>query len=235
MATTKKSSRAWVPATVTTLLAILLLIGCGLTREILDDQSISHLRDRTNAITVFFYDPMAPLGVPGIASDVPFGDAIARLGGGLVPVVILVFLFTWLAARSGSGFAVLLGAWLGTILGVGLGSLASFQIFLWQNDITDDALGLLQKLGQIQVGLYWGAIGGFVLGLVALLTWLIVRPRADQPSPQPESEPTPWPPPAPEELASYPPPPKHASPARDASDETARAPDPSSGDRPPSI
>jgi hypothetical protein len=222
MATTNKA-RAWVPATVTTLVTLLLLFAGGLLREVLEDQDVSALEDPDNALNVFVYSPMAPLGSPGIVGDAPFGDSITRLGGGLVPVVVLVFLFTWFAARAaraGSSFTVLLGAWLGTVLGTGVGALVSFQIFVEQSNFPDDFPGLqAQRAGSLDRGLYWGATAGLAIGLVALLIWLMVRPRGDQPAP--EEAPDQGPP----DVSSYPPPPQHAAPATGASEETVRAPD----------
>lgn len=222
MATTKKG-RAWVPATVTTLLTILLLGGCAMLRDILEDRDVEALRDPTSLVGAFVYHPLAPLGGLGIVGDRDMSDSLAQFGGGLVPVVIVVFLFTWLsarAARAGSSFPVLLGAWLGAVIGVGLGALASYQVFLWQNDVGDDLFPVhQQRVEQLEVGAYWGAAAGLVIGLVALLTWLMVRPSGVEPA---EEAPQPGPP----DLSSYPPPPKHASPASGVSDETVRAPEP---------
>jgi hypothetical protein len=230
MSTTVKTGRAWVPAIVTTLLGVVALFGCGLAREILVDRGVSALTDPDSLVGTYVYRPLAPVGSPGIVGDADFAESIAQLGGGLVPVVILVFLFTWLAARAaraGSAFTVLLGAWLGTVLGVGLGALTAYQVFLWQNDDLADALvGLEQvRLDRLGSGLYWGAIAGLLLGLVAMLVWLIVRPRAAEPEPEPDPGADQSPP----DVASYPPPGQHAMPAR-ASDETVQAPKPSSDD-----
>lgn len=240
MANSVKPTRAWIPATVTTMLTMLLLFGCGLLREILDDQDIAKLRDPENPISTYLYGPMAPVGGPGIVGERPFGEVISEFGAGLVPVVVLVFLFTWLsarAARSGSSFTVLLGAWLGTVLGVGLGGLASYQVFLWNVDLPEGAGFLhLERLRRLEHGLYWGATGGLLIALVALLIWLIARPRADksspEPSPEPVTETSSWPPPVPDEPATYPPEPKHAG--TSTSEDTVPAPDPLPGDRPPS-
>jgi hypothetical protein len=205
MSTTVRPARAWIPATLTTFLVVVLLFGCGLVLETLRDRDWAPLRDTETALFAFVYGPMAPVGSPGIVGNAPFGDSMVQVGGGLVPVVILVFLFTWLAARgarAGSAFTVLIGAWLGTILGVGLGAVTTYQIFLEQNDITDDQLPVHQlRLDHLSSGFYWGAVVGLPLGLVALLTWLIVRPRAeetdtDEPplprhlGPEPDREPT---------------------------------------------
>jgi hypothetical protein len=220
MATSVKPARAWIPATVTTLLTVLLLLACGLLRELLEEQDISALDDPESALNVFVYGPMAPLGVSGIIGDEPFGDSITRLGGGLVPVVVLVFLFTWLAARAGSSFTVLLGAWLGTVLGTGLGALVSYQIFVEQSDLPGDFPGMqAQRAASLDHGLYWGAIAGLLIGLVALLIWLMVRPRGDQPAPGEAPDQ------GPPDVTSYPPPPKHAAPPSGTSEETVRAPD----------
>lgn len=223
MATAKKA-RAWIPATVTTLLVVLSLFGSGLLYEILEDRGVDALADPDSAVGAYVYRELAPVGTTGLVGAGSFGDAIARFGGGLVPVVILVFLFTWLAARAaraGSAFTVLLGAWLGTVLGVGLGGLASFQVFIWQEDLGDSFVGLqATRVSRIGTGLYWGAVAGLVIGLIALLTWLIARPRAEEPLPEepPDS--------GPPDVTTYPPPPKHAGPASGTSDETIRAPEP---------
>ena len=233
MSTTVRKGRAWVPATVTTLLLVLLLAGCGLVREILDDRGVSALSDPESVVGAFVYRPLAPVGGPGIVGGRDFGDSIAQLGGGLVPVVILVFLFTWLsarAARAGSSLTVLLGAWLGTALGVGLGALASLQIWAWQNDLTESYPGLQQlRVDRIGGGLYWGAVAGLFVGLVALLAWMVARPRAEEPPPQvaPDAAPPDLVAPDP---ASYPPPGAHARPVSPTSDETIPAPDPSADD-----
>ena len=231
MSTSVKSGRAWVPAIVTTLLAVLLLFASGLVREFLEDRDIERLRDPGSVLGAFVYNPMAPVGSPGIIGNRPFDDSIAQVGGGLVPVVILVFLFTWLsarAARAGSSFTVLLGAWLGTVLGVAAGALASFQVFLWQNDFPDGFLVVQQmRFSRLGAGLYWGAVAGLLLGLVALLVWLIVRPRAGEPEPPRHMGADPSPP----DVTSYPPPGQHARPGL-APDETIPAPEPSKDDSP---
>jgi hypothetical protein len=231
MSTSVKTGRAWVPAIVTTLFAVLLLFGCGLVREILVDRGVAALRDPDSVLGAFVYNPMAPVGSPGIVGDGDFADSIAQLGSGLVPVVILVFLFTWLsarAARAGSSFTVLLGAWLGTVLGVGLGAVVSLQVFLWQNDLTDSYAGLQQlRVSRLGAGLYWGAVAGLLLGLVALLVWLIVRPRAAEPEPPRHMGADPRPP----DVTSYPPPGQHARPGL-APDETIPVPEASKDDSP---
>jgi hypothetical protein len=221
MSTSVKTGRAWVPAIVTTLLAVVLLAGSGLLWEILDDQDVAGLRDPDSLVGTFVYAQMAPLGGPGIVGDREFADSIAQLGGGLVPVVVVVFLFTWLAARGGSSFGVLMGAWLGTVLGAGLGALVAFQVFVWQNDV--DVPGVHQiRADRIDTGLYWGAVAGLLLGLVAMLARVVSRPRAEEPPPAaPDSAP---PPP---DDSSYPPPGKHQQPAGTPppADETVRAPE----------
>lgn len=228
MSTSVKTGRAWVPALVTTLLVAVLLFGCGLLREFLDDQDIARLRDPEGALGAYLYYPMAPLSAPGIIGDASFGDSMAQLGGGLVLVVILVFLFTWIsarAARAGSSFTVLLGAWLGTALGVGLGSVASFQVFVWQNDIDTGFLAAHSlRVDRLGAGLYWGAVAGLLAGVVALLSWVIARPRADEPSPHvtPDAGPPELDPPDP---STFPPPGQHMRPAT-APDATIPAPDP---------
>ena len=120
--------------------------------------------------------------VRALIGDADFSDSIAQLGGGLVPVVVLVFLFTWVAgraARAGSSVTVLLGAWLGTILGVGLGGLAAFQVFVWQNDSARPLPGLQQiRLDRIETGLYWGAVAGLLVGLVGMLAFAASRRSA---------------------------------------------------------
>jgi hypothetical protein len=233
MSTTVRKGRAWVPATVTTLLVVVLLFASGLVREILEDRRVAGLYDPDSVVAAFVYGPLAPTGTPGIVGDFPFRDSIERLGGGLVPVVILVFLFTWLAARAaraGSAFTVLLGAWLGTVLGVGLGALASVQVYVWQNDFTEDSFSGLQqyRVDRLGAGLYWGAIVGLFVGLVALLAWMVARPRAEEPPPvAPEADP-------PDLVAldpsSYPPPGVHARPVSPTSDDTVPAPDPPTRD-----
>lgn len=100
-----------------------------------------------------------------------------------MPVLVLVFLFTWLGARGRSGIGVLFGAWLGTILGVGLGGLAANEVFLRQNDSVASEPGLeFVRVDRIEAGLYWGAAVGLLIGLVALLAWLPTRrSRVDEP------------------------------------------------------
>jgi hypothetical protein len=107
-----------------------------------------------------------------------------------VPVVLLVFLFTWVgarAARAGSSVPVLFGAWLGTVLGMGLGAVASFEIFLRRNDLTEALDGLHQaRVIHIDTGLYWGAAVGLLVALVAMLTWGIAsKPVVDEPDRDP--------------------------------------------------
>lgn len=190
VSTTVKKARAWVPATVTTLLAIVLVFGSALLWEILDDQGVDALRDPESVLGAFVYGPLAPLGSPGIVGDADFGDSIVQLLGGLVPVVVVVFLFTWVAARSGSALSTLFGAWLGAVLGTGLGALVSFEIFLRRNDLTEGFFGLQQaRFIRLDNGLYWGAAAGLLLGLVAMLALAVSRPRAEgevaEPTPAP--------------------------------------------------
>jgi hypothetical protein len=186
MSTTVKTGRAWVPATVATLLVAVLAFGSGLLYEVLLDQDVDALGDPNSVIGSFIYTPLAPLGGPGIVGEADMGDSLIQLGGGLVPVVVLVFLFTWAgarAARAGSSVPVLFGAWLGTVLGAGLGAVTSFEIFLRRNDLTSAVDGLHQaRVGHIDSGLYWGAAVGLLVALVALLTWGIAsKPVVDEP------------------------------------------------------
>jgi hypothetical protein len=233
MPTSEKTGRAWVAAIVTTVFVVLLLAACGLLREVLEDQDITSLQRPDSVVGTYFYNPMAPVGVPGIVGDADFSDSITQMGGGLVPVVILVFLFTWLAgraARAGSSFSVLLGAWLGTILGTGLGGAASFQVFVWQSDFPSNAPGLQQiRIDSIQNGLYWGALAGLLVGLVGMLAFAASRRSAGEPPdlyspPQhraPDRDPA--------DTSSFPPPPDSAEPADPASGappETVIAPKP---------
>lgn len=218
MSTTVKTGRAWVPATVTTLLAVLLLAGCGLLLEWLEDRGTSALADPESLLGAYLLRPMAPVGGPGLIGEGrDFSDSIAQLGGGLVPVVVLVFLFTWLAARAarnGPAFTVFLGAWLGTVLGVGLGALATLQVFLWQTDIPDYPLLEQERVATIGRGLYWGAGVGLALGLLAALAWLVSRKTTTDPdveaavapdhAPDHETDPA--------DTASFPPPDEHAVP-----------------------
>jgi len=231
MSTSVKTGRAWVAATVATLFVVLLLAACGLLWEFLDDRDISELQDPDSVIGTYLYGPMAPVGGPGLIGDRDFGDSIAQLGGGLVPVLVVVFLFTWAAgraARSGSAVSVLFGAWLGTILGTGLGGLAALQVFVWQNDSAVSGPGLHQiRFVRIETGLYWGAVAGLLVGLVAMLAFAITRRGATEPpedaSPRhlaPESEPDPTGP------TSYPPPSQDAEPTPGTPPETVRAPHP---------
>ncbi len=216
MSTSEKTGRAWVAAIVATIVAVLLLAACGLLREVLEDQDISSLQDPDSVVGTYFYNPMAPVGVPGIVGDADFSDSITQMGGGLVPVVILVFLFTWLAgraARAGSSFTVLLGAWLGTILGTGLGGAAAFQVFVWQSDFPSNAPGLQQiRMDSIQRGLYWGALAGLLVGLVAMLAFAVSRRGPAEPdlySPPRHAAPDH----DPADTSSYPPPRDSAEPA----------------------
>ena len=225
MSTTVKTGRAWVPATVATLLVAALAFGGGLLWEILQDQDVDALADPDSVIGSFVYTPLAPLGGTGIVGDADLADSLIQLGGGLVPVVILVFLFTWLgarAARAGSSLPVLLGTWLGTILGVGLGGVTSFEVFLRRNDLIDGFAGLQQlRVDRIGSGLYWGAAVGLLVGLVALLTWGIAsKPVVDEPDSQPSFDP------APPDTSSFPAPGQHVRPDAPPSPvETVRAPE----------
>jgi len=229
MSTSVKTGRAWVAAIVTTLLVVVLLAVCGLLWEWLEDRDIAELSDPDSVIGTYLYGPMAPVGAPGLIGDREFSDSIAQLGGGLVPVVVLVFLFTWVAgraARAGSSVTVLFGAWLGTIIGTGLGGLASLQVFIWQNDANGDLPGMHQiRIGRIENGLYWGALAGLLVGLVGMMAFAASRRSADEPledaAPhhlEPESEPV--------DPASYPPPPDSADPVPGTPPETVRAPNP---------
>ena len=233
MPTSEKTGRARVAAIVTTVFVVILLAACGLFREVLEDQDITSLQRPDSIVGTYFYNPMAPVGVPGIVGEADFTDSITQMGGGLVPVVILVFLFTWLAgraARAGSSFSVLLGAWLGTILGTGLGGAASFQVFVWQSDFPSNTPGLQQiRIDSIQNGLYWGALAGLLVGLVGMLAFAASRRRAGEPpdlySPPQHRAPDQHP----ADTSSYPPPRDSAEPADPASGappETVIAPNP---------
>ncbi len=181
MSTTVKTGRAWVPATVAALLVAALAFGSGLLHEVLVDQDVEAVGDPNSVLGAFVYAPLAPLGGPGIIGEADLGDSLTQLGGGLVPLVLLVFLFTWIgarAARAGSSVPVLFGTWLGTVLGMGLGAVTSFEIFLRRNDLTDALDGLHQaRVIRIDAGLYWGAAVGLLVALVAMLTWGIASKR----------------------------------------------------------
>jgi hypothetical protein len=93
-----------------------------------------------------------------------------------------------LASRSGTGFGVFTGAWLGTILGTALAgvvsSLISIQEFLGQSSRFDLQWDF-QVFGGLQHGLYWGAVTGWLIGLVALLGNLGRRRRSTYAAPPP--------------------------------------------------
>jgi hypothetical protein len=206
MSTTEKPGRAWVTATVTTLLAVVLVAASGLLWEILDDQDVSALHDPESAFGVFVLAPLAPLGGPGIVGPRDFTDSIVQLGGGLVLVAVVVYLFTWLAARSGSKVATLFGTWIGTVVGVGLGAVTAFEIFIRQNDLDDSMFALQQvRFGHVETGLYWGVAGGLLLGLVAMAVRAMTgRSRSTDFEP---TEPAAWPPkPAAGDTSSFAPP-----------------------------
>jgi hypothetical protein len=190
MSTTVKTGRAWIPATVATLLVVALAFGGGLIWETLQDQDVDALANPNSVVGSFVLTPLAPIGGPGIIGDADTADSLIQLGGGLVPVVVLVFLFTWIgarAARAGSSVPVLFGSWLGTVLGAGLGAVTSFEIFLRRNDLTNALDGLQQaRVSHINAGLYWGAALGLVVALVALLAWGIAsKPVVDEPDGEP--------------------------------------------------
>jgi len=223
MSTTVKTGRAWLAAIVTTLVVVVLLAGCGLAWEWLVDQDVSALGDPESLLGTYVYGPLAPVGSPGIIGDRSFEDSIIQLGGGLVPVVILVFLFTWIAgraARAGSALTVLLGAWLGTVLGTALGGVAAAQVFIWRSDLPSDSLGLQQiRFERLQSGLYWGACAGLLVGLVAVLVWVTTKKRVDAPLDDGDAPMTdlgavdPAPVEAASDTAFFPPPGKHERPA----------------------
>lgn len=172
-----------MPGLVASLTTVVALTCCALARELLHDRSPDRLRDPDSYLSSWGYLSSAPLGGPGLVADGPRGEMLVRFGLGLIPVVLVVFLATWLSARSvspgSSALPVLLGGWLGTILGTGLGALTSFQVFVVQADFDRVAPfgvpGL--RLDNFQTGLYWGVVAGLLVGLVALLTWVVVRPR----------------------------------------------------------
>ena len=226
MSTTVKTGRAWVPAIIATLLVVALAFGGGLLWEILQDQDVDALADPNSVVGSFVYTPLAPLGGTGIVGDADMSDALIQMGGGLVPVVILVFLFTWVgarAARAGSSLPVLFGAWLGTVLGVGLGAVTSFEVFLRRNDLIDGFAGLQQlRVNRIGSGLYWGAAIGLLIGLVALLAWGIAsKPVVDEPDSDQTFDPLP-----PPDTSSFAAPGQHARPdAPPPPVETVRAPE----------
>ncbi len=220
-----KTGRAWVPATAATLLTAALVFGSAFLWEVLEDQGVDALGNPDSLVGSFVYGALAPLGGTGIVGDADLGDALIQLGGGLVPVVVLVFLFTWIgarAARAGSWIPVLFGAWLGTVLGVGVGAVTSFEIFLRRNDLSDGLVGLHQaRVDAVDSGLYWGAAVGLPIALVALLAWGIAsQPVVDEPSaaPLPAADPP--------DTSSFPPPGQHARPATPPPPvETVRAPE----------
>lgn len=212
MSTTVKTGRPWVPATVATLLVATLAFGGGLLWEILQDQDVDALTDPDSVVGSFVYAPLAPLGGTGIVGEGDIENSLIQLGGGLVPVVVLVFLFTWIgarAARAGSSVPVLFGAWLGTVLGTGLGAAASFEIFLRRNEVASALDGLQQaRVGHVSSGLYWGAATGLLVALVALLAWGIAsHPVVDDAAAQPALDP------ASTDTSSFAPPGQHARPS----------------------
>lgn len=188
---TEKTSRAWLTALVTTALGAVLAAAGGLVREILVDQDVSGLGDPDSILGSWVYAALAPLGSPGIVGDRPFDNAIVELLGGLAPFVVVVFLFTWLAARV-SAVTTLLGTWLGTMLGAGLGGVASFEVFVRRNDLADSFFGVHQaRVDRLEAGLYWGAVIGLLLGLLAML---VRRMTAKSATPAADDA-APWPPP----------------------------------------
>lgn len=193
MSTTEKSVRAWVPAVVTSLLGAVLAVVGGLIAEILIDHNVDELGDPTSLVGSWVYGAVAPLGGPGIIGDRSFEDSILAFVGGLVLFVVVLFVFTWLASR-GSALTALLGAWLGTILGAGLGALAAFEIFLRRNDLADDFFGIQQaRVDRLDTGLYWGAVVGLLLGLVTMaVRAMATRSRSIV---DPDEPAAPWPPP----------------------------------------
>jgi hypothetical protein len=223
MSTTERSVRAWIPAVVTTLLAVVLVAGCALLWEVLEDQDVTALHDPESPLGVFALAPLAPLGGPGIVGPGDFSDSAAQLGGGLVAVAVVVFLLTWLSARSGSALSTLFGAWLGTVLGVGLGALVAFEIFVRRNDLSGASAGLHQaRLTHLETGLYWGVVAGLLLGLVAMaVRAMATRSRSIV---DPDEPAAPWPPPAreqdPADTTAFAPPSTSAKASTDTPDET---------------
>ena len=65
MSTTVKSGRAWIPATVASLLVAVLAFGGGLLWETFQDQDDARLGNPNSLIGSFVYTPLAPLGGPG--------------------------------------------------------------------------------------------------------------------------------------------------------------------------
>lgn len=64
MSTTEKTGRAWVPATVATILAIVLAAASGLALEVLEDRDVGALTDPDSRIGAFLYGQLAPVGSP---------------------------------------------------------------------------------------------------------------------------------------------------------------------------
>ncbi len=121
-------------------------------------------------------------------SDAQVRWAAAWLVGLVIGLVVLA-VFVLVASRSGSGFALFTGAWLGTVLGTALAGIPSTLIVLayFTDAARPDSLQWgVQSFFGLQHGLYWGAVTGWLVGLVALLGNLGRRRRttfAGVPSP----------------------------------------------------
>ncbi|MEJ7834354.1 MAG: hypothetical protein WKF79_15680, partial [Nocardioides sp.] len=132
----RRTRRAWLPALVASLTAVFALGGCAVARELIEDRGTDRFRDGDSYL-FWLYQGLAPLGGLGFLGSGDRGEPIVRFAVGLVPVAVVVFLLTWLSARSlavgSSALPVALGAWLGTVLGTGLGAMAAFQVSLVQS------------------------------------------------------------------------------------------------------
>ena len=187
MSTSVKSGRAWVAATVATLFVVLLLAACGLLWEFLARPG--HLG--ASATPTAWSAPTSTgrwrrWVVPGLIGDGrDFGDSIAQLGGGLVPVVVLVFLFTWVAGRAArSGSAAhrpvrRLARHHPRRRPRRAGRLPGLHLAERLQRLRP---GLQQfRVVRIETGLYWGALAGLLVGLVAMLAFAL-EPSERRPS-----------------------------------------------------
>lgn len=183
--TTSRRGRAWVPAVVGAGFVAVLLFASSLVREVLDDRNVDRFGE--GHLHMFVLNAMAPIGRPGIVVDGPGGDTVDLLLS-LAAVALVVLVLTWLvslAARDLAGaVTVLVGTWLATALGVALGGLVRNALFFWDVDYVVPAQ---TRFSALVGGLYWGTVAGLLVGLVAMLAWLVTRRRVvEDPAPVPD-------------------------------------------------
>lgn len=176
--------RALLPAAAVAFTAPILLLVSTLIAEAVQKQRVAGNFD---AIQLWVVQGFAPLGPTGwIAGGATSGHQAGQMLAGYAVLAVVAFALTWLSAASlapGSwSLPVVVGGWLGATLGAGLGGMVASAIAYRDFALSDGPGQAFFAHGSFLAGAGWGLIFGVLVGVVALLAWMVGRPR---PSPTP--------------------------------------------------